>query len=347
MPIETFDFITQLVPTDPVDTDGITQGAAHLRGIKQTLQNTFPNMSGAFTGSQTDLNAIIGLVSSGVLTVPPVSGTVGAGLVLKGASTGPQTDLLLRNDNGSLGIYTGTAPSTWTNVASLDASGDMTLTGWLTAAILKQAGNALLPSGCIIQWSGSTTAIPAGWHLCDGTSGTPDLRDRFIVGAGYSYAPGAVGGTATPTLTTSTAGAHAHGGADQPAGGFSYTWVTDAQGLHAHGYATGGHALTTNELPAHDHGLDGLNLVADTYPASNVGKTNTGGGTGFSYYQAQSTGQNWAHTHPISADGLHQHNVPITVGNHSHAITTDGSHSHTVSGNTLPPYYALAFIYKL
>ena len=41
-----------------------------------------------------------------------------------------------------------------------------------------------IPRGAIVMWSGTVADIPAGWVLCDGTSGTPDLRERFIVGAG-------------------------------------------------------------------------------------------------------------------------------------------------------------------
>ena len=51
------------------------------------------------------------------------------------------------------------------------------------------------PHGIICMWSGSIAAIPAGWVICDGTHGTPDLRDKFIIGAGTTYAPGASGGS--------------------------------------------------------------------------------------------------------------------------------------------------------
>ena len=51
-------------------------------------------------------------------------------------------------------------------------------------------------SGIIVMWSGSVDSIPSGWALCDGTNGTPDLRDRFIVGAGDTYGVGDTGGTA-------------------------------------------------------------------------------------------------------------------------------------------------------
>jgi hypothetical protein len=56
----------------------------------------------------------------------------------------------------------------------------------------------------IILWSGSIASIPSGFALCDGTSGTPDLRDRFIVGAGSTYAVDATGGSADATLPTHT-----------------------------------------------------------------------------------------------------------------------------------------------
>ena len=54
--------------------------------------------------------------------------------------------------------------------------------------------NSPFPSGGIVMWSGSVASIPSGWLLCDGTNGTPDLRNRFIVGAGSTYAVGATGG---------------------------------------------------------------------------------------------------------------------------------------------------------
>jgi hypothetical protein len=51
-----------------------------------------------------------------------------------------------------------------------------------------------IPAGIITMWSGSIVSIPSGWYLCDGTNSTPDLRDRFIVGAGTTYAVAATGG---------------------------------------------------------------------------------------------------------------------------------------------------------
>ena len=52
-----------------------------------------------------------------------------------------------------------------------------------------------VPKGGIIKWSGAVADIPGGWALCDGTNGTPDLRNRFIVGAGDTYNPNDTGGS--------------------------------------------------------------------------------------------------------------------------------------------------------
>ena len=60
------------------------------------------------------------------------------------------------------------------------------------------------PSGGIIMWSGSIASIPSGWYLCNGSNSTPDLRDRFVVGAGSTYAVAAIGGSADAVVVTHT-----------------------------------------------------------------------------------------------------------------------------------------------
>ena len=55
--------------------------------------------------------------------------------------------------------------------------------------------DATVPSGAIIIWSGASDAIPSGYVLCDGQNNTPDLRNRFIIGAGSSYNVGSTGGS--------------------------------------------------------------------------------------------------------------------------------------------------------
>jgi len=59
-----------------------------------------------------------------------------------------------------------------------------------------------IPAGGILLWSGSIGSIPAGYVLCNGSNGTPDLRDRFVVGAGSTYAVNATGGSADAIVVT-------------------------------------------------------------------------------------------------------------------------------------------------
>jgi len=61
-----------------------------------------------------------------------------------------------------------------------------------------------IPPGLIAIWSGSTGSIPSGWVICDGSNGTPNLRDSFIVGAGNNYAVGAAGGSADSIVVSHT-----------------------------------------------------------------------------------------------------------------------------------------------
>ena len=61
-----------------------------------------------------------------------------------------------------------------------------------------------VPSGAILLWSGSIVNIPTGFVLCDGTNSTPDLRNRFVVGAGDTYAVAATGGSADAVVVSHT-----------------------------------------------------------------------------------------------------------------------------------------------
>ena len=63
-------------------------------------------------------------------------------------------------------------------------------------------------SGMIIMYN--STSAPSGWYLCNGSNGTPDLRDRFIVGAGSSYSQGNTGGASSVTLSESQIPSHDH-----------------------------------------------------------------------------------------------------------------------------------------
>lgn len=79
----------------------------------------------------------------------------------------------------------------------------------VTGAI-KKDGKELLPKGVIVMWSGSTNSIPTGWALCDGNNGTPNLKDRFVVGAGGEYKVNDKGGAKTVTLSEEQMPEHRH-----------------------------------------------------------------------------------------------------------------------------------------
>ena len=86
----------------------------------------------------------------------------------------------------------------------------------------------MLPKGIILLWYGAIVDIPAGFVICDGNNDTPDLRDKFIIGAGSTYNPGATGGANTHNHTFIGDG-HTH---DLPiagpvGGGANYSWTTD------------------------------------------------------------------------------------------------------------------------
>lgn len=66
------------------------------------------------------------------------------------------------------------------------------------------AVSATFAAGMILIWSGSLGSVPTGWVLCDGTNSTPDLRDRFVIGAGSTYSVAATGGSADAIVVTHT-----------------------------------------------------------------------------------------------------------------------------------------------
>ena len=115
--------------------------------------------------------------------------------------------------------------------------------------------------GIIVMWGKDPSTIPFGWALCDGTNGTPDLRNRFIVGAGKSYAIGDKGGAATVALTISEMPSHTHTGTAAEDSGHTHD-VTMA-GMDKY-YAKGGgttiralstQTYTSSSSGAHTHSM--------------------------------------------------------------------------------------------
>ncbi len=103
------------------------------------------------------------------------------------------------------------------NAGNQTFAGNMTVNGNVAVGGAL-SGNGTIPLGGIIMWSGSIASIPAGWALCNGGTvagrTTPDLRDRFVVGAGFSYGPGSTGGANFVSLSVDQLPPHTHGHKD-------------------------------------------------------------------------------------------------------------------------------------
>ena len=191
--------------------------------------------------------------------------------------------------------------------------------------------------GMIVIWSGAADFIGegdlAGWQLCDGTNGTPDLREKFIMGAGERD-PGA--NTPVP-LKTDVKGGHTHD--------INPTAITINQmPAHAHGVGTFRTKGNTDEEPAHVH----------TYAtASNKA------GWGAAAFAAEAW-MGGVLTVNTSSAGKHLHGIDLAVTGtsqsiggsaaHDHTMKTDGSHDHSISVVNIRdsiPWYALCYIMKL
>ena len=152
---------------------------------------------------------------------PPGSDTISEGddhlrlikSVLK--STLPNADEAIN------GVHTGTSAPSPTSSGQLwfdtSGTGDLKVRNKADSSFESvDTTSTALPAGIISLWYGSIASIPSGWVLCDGVyAGTPDLRDKFVIGAGTgaTYAVGAnaaMGNTGAHTLTTSEMPAHTH-----------------------------------------------------------------------------------------------------------------------------------------
>lgn len=181
------------------------------------------------------------------------------------------------------------------------------------------------------MWSGASDSIPNGWLLCDGNNNTPDLRNRFIVGAGSSYSVGNTGGSDSVTLTTEQIPSHTHEHNLSAASGGAHS--------HSHSFSISLNNLSCSSAGKHTHNIAmGINdSMYGDYPQlattiSSTGVTTTSSGS---------------HTHTISGSGTLSGSIS-SGGAHAHSIS--GSISNTGGGQShenRPPYYALCFIMKI
>lgn len=276
------------------------------------------NFYALVTGSVTNFSVTGNLTTSG-------NATVGGNLAVTGTST-------------FTGIPTGPTAAYGTNTTQL-----------ATTAFVQ----ASVPAGVIVLWSGSIASIPTGWLLCNGASGTPDLRDRFVIGAGSTYAVGATGGAATVTLATTNLPSHTHsvsatGTTGTESVGHTHTWGAQTGGQsanHSHSGTTGG----MNANNPHTHGYPGRLYGGGGNPGGDL--------NGLDNYGYRTYAEDINHGHDFTTGGVssdHSHYVSGTTGNisanHTHNVTVTGTSGATGSGTAfsiLPPYYALAYIMKV
>ena len=153
-----------------------------------------------------------------------------------------------------------TATGSFQSVASVGTTGQVLTSNGVGALPTMQTGFA---TGMILLWSGSIGTIPTGWLLCDGTLSTPNLRDRFIVGAGSTYAVNATGGSADAVVVS-----HTHVATVTDPGHFhTYTQSGTTGAPFAAGAAIA--TLTSNTSSA----VTGV-TVSNAVPAGSVSGTN-------------------------------------------------------------------------
>ena len=227
------------------------------------------------------------------ITANTVSGTPGLSLTTTGVAAG---------------TYGGAV-----NIPQITVDAKGRITG-VTSVPVNSTLNTLnvgIPPGTIAMWSGPLDSIPDGWQLADGTNGTVDLRNRFVVGAGSTYGLGVSGGSANTVLP-----AHTHSATS------TSTFTGSALPTHSHGITDRGHT----------HTLDGGTSL-------NPGI----------YIQANPTfRQSDAFTTKSSTTGISIN--AQTAGTPTGTVETSTSISSAGSSATdanLPPYYALYYIQKM
>lgn len=193
---------------------------------------------------------------------------------------------------------------------TVDAKGRITGVTSIPVNSTLNTLNVGIPIGTIAIWSGALATIPDGWQLADGTNGTLDLRNRFIVGAGSLYNPGTTGGSADAALPS-----HTHTAIS------TSTFTGDALSTHSHGITDPGHRHST------------------PMGYTNIDESLHGGGSNRNW----GTLQTQPATTGISINAQSAGTPSGTVVT-STTLSTEGV---TASNRNLPPYYALYYIQKM
>lgn len=183
------------------------------------------------------------------------------------------------------------------------------------------ANFSAIPIGCIVMWGGSVASIPSGWRLCDGTNNTPDLRDRFVIGARSD---------STSSATTFVTGA------DTKSGGFKDSVVVN------HGHTATSSAVSSGSLTSDTDAWSGTLTSGDASLYGTGVFSNSGSGQTFNdNFYSETNNENRSVT--ISRSRSHTHTPTISTN----VTTTVVATGETGTNRNLPPYYALAYIMKI
>lgn len=181
---------------------------------------------------------------------------------------------------------------------------------------LSGGGGAGIPTGLISIWYGAVDSIPDGWALCDGTNGTPDLRDRFVLGAGSKYGVGAKGGEEAVTLTVDQMPKHDHVETERG--------VNDSTQIYPK-FMCSGAPIPSSYTPK--------NYGAKKFSYAAYGKNDLiTSSDGVSLMQSDS-----ASDYPVQS---------VVGSRQAYAMKTYQTGGGTAHNN-MPPYYALCYIMKL
>lgn len=152
---------------------------------------------------------------------------------------------------------------------NLTVAGNITSSDTISAASINVPGFGLVPKGIIVMWSGEPSAIPAGWALCDGTNGTPDLRGRFVVGYDNREA-------ATPKdlVYPDNKNVKNYGAVGNTGGRNGVLLTAEESGLRQHNHSVYFNMDTGNDDNNHDNifSFSGGDEVSETQPIEMIGR---------------------------------------------------------------------------
>jgi hypothetical protein len=176
----------------------------------------------------------------------------------------------------------------------------------------------IMPYGAVIMWYGVKNKVPYGWAVCDGTNGTPNLSDKFVVAASgdfYGQFPGStITGNSTSTGGTAQLGVVSHS--------------------HNAQFSGDGQTLKHEYDLSHTHKYDKITVTGGVAEARNRDSAGI-------VFNALTSEPVWT---PPSGGRIEDHTITMK-GNINVNVT--GDISSVTNYANVPPFYALYYIMKV